>query len=46
MATNEPNEGGERGVIVNTASVAAYEGQIGQQHILPQKVPLLEWLYQ
>ena len=30
MATNEPNEGGERGVIVNTASVAAYEGQIGQ----------------
>ena len=30
MATNETNEGGERGVIVNTASVAAYEGQIGQ----------------
>ena len=30
MATNEPKEGGERGVIVNTASVAAYEGQIGQ----------------
>lgn len=30
MAKNEPNEGGERGVIVNTASVAAYEGQIGQ----------------
>ena len=30
MVTNEPNEGGERGVIVNTASVAAYEGQIGQ----------------
>ena len=25
-----PDEGGERGVIVNTASVAAYEGQIGQ----------------
>ena len=26
----EPLEGGERGVIVNTASVAGYEGQIGQ----------------
>lgn len=26
----EPLEGGERGVIVNTASVAAYDGQIGQ----------------
>lgn len=30
MQTREPNEDGERGVIVNTASVAAYEGQIGQ----------------
>ncbi|CAN5184948.1 MAG: 3-hydroxyacyl-CoA dehydrogenase [Nocardioides sp.] len=29
MATNEPVDG-ERGVIVNTASVAAFEGQIGQ----------------
>lgn len=26
----EPLEGGERGVIVNTASVAAYDGQVGQ----------------
>ena len=26
----EPVEGGERGVVVNTASVAAYEGQVGQ----------------
>ena len=26
----EPIEGGERGVIVNTASVAAFDGQIGQ----------------
>lgn len=26
----EPLEGGERGVIINTASVAAYDGQIGQ----------------
>ena len=30
MKENEPTEGGERGVIVNTASVAAFEGQIGQ----------------
>ena len=30
MADNPPNEAGERGVIVNTASVAAYDGQIGQ----------------
>ena len=30
MAKNDPNEAGERGVIVNTASVAAYDGQIGQ----------------
>jgi NAD(P)-dependent dehydrogenase (short-subunit alcohol dehydrogenase family) len=30
MAWNEPTEGGERGVIVNTASVAAFDGQIGQ----------------
>ena len=30
MLKNEPDEGGERGVIVNTASVAAYEGQVGQ----------------
>jgi NAD(P)-dependent dehydrogenase (short-subunit alcohol dehydrogenase family) len=30
MAKNEPSASGERGVIVNTASVAAFEGQIGQ----------------
>ena len=30
MAKNEPNESGERGVMVNTASIAAFEGQIGQ----------------
>src|SRR5690606_4941533 len=28
MQHNEPNEQGERGVIINTASVAAFEGQI------------------
>ncbi len=30
MAKNEPNEDGERGVIINTASVAAFDGQKGQ----------------
>jgi NAD(P)-dependent dehydrogenase (short-subunit alcohol dehydrogenase family) len=30
MSQGEPNEAGERGVIINTASVAAFEGQIGQ----------------
>lgn len=30
MMENHPNEEGERGVIINTASVAAYEGQVGQ----------------
>ena len=30
MVRNAPNHDGERGVIINTASIAAYEGQIGQ----------------
>jgi len=30
MTENEPNTGGERGVIVSTASIAAFDGQIGQ----------------
>jgi NAD(P)-dependent dehydrogenase (short-subunit alcohol dehydrogenase family) len=30
MGRNEPNAGGERGVIVSTASVAAFDGQLGQ----------------
>ena len=30
MAKNEPNADGERGVMINTASIAAFEGQIGQ----------------
>ena len=30
MSSNAPNENGERGVIVNVASVAAFDGQIGQ----------------
>jgi NAD(P)-dependent dehydrogenase (short-subunit alcohol dehydrogenase family) len=30
MSKNEPDENGERGVIINTSSIAAFEGQIGQ----------------
>ena len=30
IARNEPGESGERGVLINTASVAAFDGQIGQ----------------
>jgi 3-hydroxyacyl-CoA dehydrogenase / 3-hydroxy-2-methylbutyryl-CoA dehydrogenase len=30
MATNDPDEDGQRGVLVFTASVAAFDGQIGQ----------------
>jgi NAD(P)-dependent dehydrogenase (short-subunit alcohol dehydrogenase family) len=30
MVSNEPNASGERGVIINTASVAAFDGQVGQ----------------
>jgi NAD(P)-dependent dehydrogenase (short-subunit alcohol dehydrogenase family) len=30
MLANDPNEQGERGVCINTASIAAYDGQIGQ----------------
>ena len=30
MSKNEPDASGERGVLINTASVAAYDGQIGQ----------------
>ena len=30
MLGNEPQDSGERGVCINTASIAAYDGQIGQ----------------
>ena len=30
MVGNDPDDGGERGVCVNTASIAAFDGQIGQ----------------
>lgn len=30
IAATEPDEGGQRGVVVNTASIAAFDGQVGQ----------------
>ncbi|MEJ2024207.1 MAG: SDR family NAD(P)-dependent oxidoreductase, partial [Deltaproteobacteria bacterium] len=30
MKDNPPNEEGERGVVINTSSIAAWEGQVGQ----------------
>jgi NAD(P)-dependent dehydrogenase (short-subunit alcohol dehydrogenase family) len=30
MSSNTPNSNGERGIIINTASIAAFDGQIGQ----------------
>ncbi len=30
MLQNSPNDDGEKGVVINTASIAAYDGQIGQ----------------
>ena len=30
MQANEPDKEGEKGVVINTASVAAYDGQVGQ----------------
>lgn len=30
IGQNTPDESGQRGVVVNTASVAAFEGQVGQ----------------
>jgi NAD(P)-dependent dehydrogenase (short-subunit alcohol dehydrogenase family) len=30
IAATEPLDGGQRGVVVNTASIAAYDGQVGQ----------------
>jgi NAD(P)-dependent dehydrogenase (short-subunit alcohol dehydrogenase family) len=41
MQHNEPGEDGERGVIINTASVAAYEGQIGQAAYSASKAGLV-----
>ncbi|MFA7474888.1 MAG: SDR family NAD(P)-dependent oxidoreductase, partial [Castellaniella sp.] len=41
MSTNEPQATGERGVLVNTASVAAYDGQIGQSAYAASKAGIV-----
>ena len=41
MATNEPDEHGQRGVIVNTASIAGIEGQTGQLAYAAAKAAIL-----
>lgn len=41
MGDNEPNADGQRGVIVNTASVAAYDGQIGQAAYAASKAAIV-----
>ena len=41
MQHNDAGEDGERGVIINTASVAAYEGQIGQAAYSASKAGLV-----
>ena len=41
MQHNDPNDDNERGVIINTASVAAYEGQIGQAAYSASKAGLV-----
>lgn len=41
MAKNTPDEEGQRGVILNTASIAGYEGQIGQVAYAAAKAAIL-----
>ena len=41
MLKNNPNEDGEKGVVINTASIAAYEGQIGQASYSASKAALV-----
>jgi NAD(P)-dependent dehydrogenase (short-subunit alcohol dehydrogenase family) len=41
MAGNEPDELGQRGVVVNTASIAGYEGQTGQVAYATSKAAIL-----
>ena len=41
MMENDPNADGEKGVIINTSSIAAYEGQIGQVAYTASKAALV-----
>lgn len=41
IGENEPNVNGQRGVIINTASIAAYDGQIGQAAYAASKAAIV-----
>jgi len=41
MLENQPNEDGEKGVIVNTASIAAFEGRVGQAAYSASKAAII-----
>lgn len=41
IGQNQPNSDGQRGVIINTASVAAYDGQIGQAAYAASKAAIV-----
>jgi len=41
MGQNEPNENGQRGVVINTASIAGYEGQMGQAAYASSKAAII-----
>ena len=41
MSAQQPDESGERGVIINTASIAGYEGQIGQTAYASSKAAII-----
>lgn len=43
MQHNEPDENGERGAIVNTASVAAFDGQLGQAAYAASRAASFRW---
>ena len=41
LSKNQPNSDGERGIIINTSSIAAYEGQIGQAGYAASKAGII-----
>jgi 3-hydroxyacyl-CoA dehydrogenase / 3-hydroxy-2-methylbutyryl-CoA dehydrogenase len=41
IGKNQPNQDGQRGVIINTASIAAYDGQIGQAGYAASKAAIV-----
>lgn len=41
IGENEPRENGERGVVINTASIAAFDGQMGQTAYAASKAAIV-----